>query len=190
MVVRFDDNFEEAMRDLDLFSSELVKIIENELDRLLRDMEVDRIGDPSDEDRQRVKCDEKTGNSRFNRRESLDPIEPLRPLRRTPKPKKPFGIPRKALTEMAEPLMDVFDKEATLEVYVELPGAEKKDVRIKVRGGRVEVKAGNLCKVIDLPTKEDLSHVTSSDYRNGVLKIVIPKRLKLRPDDAHKAKTV
>ena len=183
------DDFEEAMRDLDFFSSELVKIIENELDRLLRDMEVDRVGDSSDADRQRLGCNGKAGSSRFSSGEALDPLEALRPLRPTPKPKKPVGIPRKALAEMAEPLMDIFDKETALEVYVELPGIEKKDIRIRVRDGKVEVKTENLCKIIELPTKEAVSHTTSSDYRNGVLKIVIPKRLKLRPDDAYRAKT-
>jgi len=190
MVVSFDDDFEEAMRDLDFFSSELVKIIESELDRLLRDMEVDRIGGSPGTDAQKLECDGKAGNSRFYLGESLDPLEPLRPLRPNPKPKKPLGIPRKALAEMAEPLMDVFDKDATLEIYVELPGAEKKDVRIRVQDGRVEVKAGNLRKLIELPTKEAVSHAASSDYRNGVLKIVIPKRPSLRLDDARRAKTV
>ncbi len=74
MVVSFDDDFEEAIRDLDFFSSELVKIIENELDRLLRDMEVDRVGDSSDADRQRLGCDRKAGSSRFSSGESL--VEP------------------------------------------------------------------------------------------------------------------
>jgi len=190
VVVSFDDDFDEAMRDLDFFSSELVKIIENELNRLLRDMEVEKVGDSSGADRKRVECDGTPGNGRFSLGESLDPIEPLRPLRPAPKPKKPLGIPRNALAEMAEPLTDVFDKEDTVEVYVELPGAEKKDVRVRVRDGRVEVSAGNLHEVIELPTKEAVSHVASSDYRNGVLRIVIPKKFRLRPDDAHRAKTV
>jgi HSP20 family molecular chaperone IbpA len=190
MVVSFDDDFEEAMRDLDFFSSELVKIIENELNRLLRDMEVERVGGSSDTDRKRLECDGTSGNGRFNLRESLDPIEPLRPLRPVPKSKKPLGIPRKALAEMTEPLTDVFDKEAAVEVYVELPGAEKKNVQVRVRGRKVEVKAGNLRKVIELPTKEAVNHTASSDYKNGVLRIVIPKRLRLRPKDAHRAKTV
>lgn len=190
MVMSFDDDFEEAMRDLDFFSSELVKIIENELNRLLRDMEIEGVGSSSDADRERFECDESSGSARFSLGESADPIEPLRPLRPAPKPKKPLEIPRKALTEMTEPLTDVFDKETTLEVYVELPGAEKKDVQVRVQGAKVEVRAGNLRKVIKLPTKEVVSRVASSDYKNGVLRISIPKKLRLRPEDAHRAKTV
>jgi HSP20 family molecular chaperone IbpA len=190
VVVSFDDDFEEAMRDLDFFSSELVKIIENELNRLLRDMEVDRVGGSSDADRKRVECDGTSGNRRFSLGKALDPIEPLGPLRPAPKLKKPLGIPRKALAEMTEPLMDAFDKDDAVEVYVQLPGAEKKDLQVRVQDGRIEVMAGNLRKVIELPTKEAVSHVASSDYRNGVLRILIPKRLRLRPKDAHRAKTV
>jgi HSP20 family molecular chaperone IbpA len=190
VVVSFDDDFEEAMRDLDSFSSELIKIIENELDRLLRDMEVERVGGSSEADREKFECDATSDNSRFSLRESLDPIEPLRPLRPAPKPRKPLGIPRKALAEMAEPLMDVFDKEAAVEVYVDMPGVEKEDVQVRVRGGRVEVRAGNLRKVIEMPTKEALSHSASSDYRNGVLRIVIPKRLRFRPKDVYRVKRV
>jgi HSP20 family molecular chaperone IbpA len=186
----FDDDFEEALRDLDFFSSELVKIIENELDRLLRNMEAEKVGGSSDADGAGLRSDEALGNGRFSLGESLHPIEPLRPLRPVPRPKKPLGIPRKTLKEMTEPLTDVFDKDEAVEVYVELPGVEKEDVQVRVRGGCVEVKAGNLRKAIELPTKEAVSQTASSDYRNGVLRIVIPKRLRLRPKDAHRAKTV
>ena len=60
MVVSFDDDFNKAMRDLDFFSSELVKIIESELDRLLRDMEAERVGGTSDADGARLGSDEST----------------------------------------------------------------------------------------------------------------------------------
>jgi len=190
VVVSFDDDFNKAMRDLDFFSSELVKIIESELDRLLRDMEAERVGGTSDADRARLGSDESTVGDRFDLGEFLDRIKPLRPLRPAPKPKKPLGIPRKALEEMAEPLTDVFDKEDTMEVYVELPGVKKEDVQVMARGGSVEVKAKGFRKVIELPTKEAVSQNASSDYRNGVLRIVIPKKLRLRPKDVHRAKTV
>jgi HSP20 family molecular chaperone IbpA len=190
VVVSFDDDFEEALRDLDFFSSELVKIIENELDRLLRDMEAEKVGDPPNADDVTLGSNESTGEGRFGLSGPLDPIEPLRPLRPAPKPKKPLGIPRKALEEMAEPLTDVFDKEGTVEVYVELPGIEKENVQVKVREGNVEVRAGTFRKAIELPTKKTVKQAAWFDYRNGVLRIVIPKRLKLRPKDAQGAKTV
>jgi HSP20 family molecular chaperone IbpA len=135
-------------------------------------------------------CDGISDNGRFSLRESLDPIEPLRPLRPAPKPKKPLGIPRKALKEMTEPLMDVFDSEAAVEVYVEVPGVEKEDFQVRVRGGRVEVMAGDLCKVIDLSTKEAMSHSAAYNYKNGVLRIFIPKKLGPRPKDMRRAKRV
>ena len=190
VVVSFDDDFEEALRDLEFFSSELVKIIENELDMLLSDMEAEKVGESSNADDVTLGSDESTGEGRFGLSGALDPIEPLRPLRPAPKPKKPLGIPRKALKEMTEPLTDVFDKEGTMEVYVELPGIEKENVQVKVREGNVEVRAGTFRKAIELPTKKTVRQAAWFDYRNGVLRIVIPKRLKLRPKDAQGAKTV
>jgi len=188
VVLSFDDDFEEAMRDLDFFSGELVKIIENELGRLLRDMEVEGIGNSSETDREKFHCDGTSGNGRFSLGKPLDPIAPLKPLMPAPKPKKPLGIPRKALKEMAEPLMDVFDSEAAVEVYVEMHSVDREDVQVRVRNGRVEVRARNLLRVIELPTKEAVSHSASSEYKNGVLRIVIPKSLRLRPKDAQRTK--
>lgn len=179
MVVSFDDDFEEAMQNLDFFSSELVKLIETELDRLLRDIEADEIRGVSKVDRKGSECDGIAARSCF-KLDSLPSIEPLNSFRSDFRSKKLQGIPRKVMAEMVEPLTDVYDKGGSFEVYVELPGAEKKDIQIKVRDGRVEVKAGNLHKIIELSPKEIVTQITSFDYRNGVLKIVIPKRFRLR----------
>jgi HSP20 family molecular chaperone IbpA len=86
--------------------------------------------------------------------------------------------------------MDVFDSESAVEVYVDMPGVGKEDFKVRVRGGRVEVRAGNVCKVIDLPTKEAMSHSASYDYKNGLLRIFIPKKLGLRPKDVRRANRV
>jgi HSP20 family protein len=94
------------------------------------------------------------------------------------------------LEEMTEPLTDVFDKKGKVEVYVELPGIEKENVQVKLREGNVEVRAGTFRKFIELPTKKTVRQAAWFDYRNGVLRIVIPKRLRLRPKDAQGAKTV
>lgn len=183
----FSDGFEEAIHDLDVFSSKLVKIIENELDRLLRNMETDRIWNGVVGDGQELATGEGTVGSRFWLGEPLDSAEPLRPR---PKPKKPFEIPEKALEAMTEVLTDVFNKEDTVEIYIELPVMEKGDVQVRVRGGSVEVKAKNFRKVIRLPTKEIVGQIASSEYKNGVLRIVIPKKLGLRLKDAERTRTV
>jgi HSP20 family molecular chaperone IbpA len=74
-------------------------------------------------------------------------------------------------------LTDVFNKEDTVEIYIELPVMENGDVQVRTRGRSVEVKAKNFRKVIRLPTKEIVGQIASSEYKNGVLRIVIPKKL-------------
>ena len=170
----FNDDFEETVRDLDVFSSKLVKIVENELDRLLKNMETGRIWNGVVGDGQELATGEGTGGSRFWLGEPLNSAEPLRPRA---KPKKPFEIPEKALEAITEVLTDVFNKEDTVEIYIELPAMEKSDVQVRARGGSVEVKAKNFRKVIRLPTKEIVGQIASSEYKNGVLRIVIPKKL-------------
>lgn len=183
----FDDDFEEAIRDLDVFSSKLVKIIEDELNELLMDMETEKGDNAVDRDRQEWRTKEDRNGNLFDLGESLDFVEPLRPM---PKRKKPFEVPEKALEEMTEGLTDVFDNEDTMEIYVELPGIEKGDVKVRARNGSVEVKAKNFRKVIQLPTKEIVGQAAASEYKNGVLRIVIPKKLRLRLKDAKRTRTV
>jgi HSP20 family molecular chaperone IbpA len=179
----FNDDFEEAVRDLDVFSSKFVKIVENELDRLLKNMETGRIWNGVVRDGEELGTGEGTVDNRFGLGEPLDPVEPVRTR---PKPKKPFDVPQKALKAMTEALADVFNKEDTVEVYVELPAMEKSDLQVRARGGSVEVRAKNFRKVIELPTREIVGQAASSEYKNGVLRIVIPKKLRIRPKDAER----
>lgn len=106
----------------------------------------------------------------------LDPFEPFRPLRRRPMPERSFNVPERALREVREPLIDVLEEEKAMKVYVELPGEEKEDIQVNVMEGRVEVKAKNFYKMIDLPTRNGDVERASSNYKNGVLEVTIPKK--------------
>jgi HSP20 family molecular chaperone IbpA len=59
---------------------------------------------------------------------------------------------------------------------VELPGEEKDNIKADFKEDKVEVKAKNFYKLIDLPTKDIDKENISTKYTNGVLEISIPKK--------------
>jgi HSP20 family molecular chaperone IbpA len=113
---------------------------------------------------------------RFGTDNAQEPLEPLKPSKRRPLPENPFELPKRALNETREPLTDVFEEEKAIKIYVELPGEEKDDIKLNVKEGNAEIKAKNFYKVIELPNKPIDSKAVSSEYKNGVLKVTIPKK--------------
>ena len=185
-IMFFDDDFDDAIRDLDVFSSKLVKIIEDELDELLMNMETEKSDDEVDRNRQEWRTEDRK-DKLFDLSKSSDFFKPLKPIL---KRKKAFEVPEKALEMMTDGLTDVFDNEDTLEIYAELPRLEMEEMKVRVGKRSVEVKAKNFRKVIELPTEEIVGQAATSEYKNGVLKIVIPKKLRLRLKDAKRTRTV
>ncbi len=109
-------------------------------------------------------------------REPLDPIEPFNPWQRRPMPQRPSRslVTRKRFHEA---LTDVFEDEATVRVYVEVPGDVKDDLQLNVTENAIEVKARNLYKMIAVPGPIEVEKA-SSKYNNGVLTITLPKKAK------------
>lgn len=112
--------------------------------------------------------------------EPLDPIDPLEPLspvrpRPFPKPKRPFIVSESALREKHEPLTDIFDEEKQIRIYIEVPIEEKNHLQLNVSTERVEVKASNFYKMINLPASNIDIEKASSICKNGVLEVIIPK---------------
>jgi len=89
---------------------------------------------------------------------------------------EPLRLPTQITDEVREPLTDVFQDKENVKLYVELPGAEKKDIQLSIKDGRAEVKAKNFYKTIDLPTQDLESEKASAKYKNGVLEVTIPKK--------------
>jgi len=116
----------------------------------------------------------------------LDPFELLNPWNRRPVPQRPPRVLGDASAETREPLTDVFEEEKAVKVYVELPGEEKDDIQLNVTEGKVEVKARNFYKMIDLPTRDIDVEKASSKYNNGVLNVTIPKSGKSPGDEKRK----
>ena len=107
----------------------------------------------------------------------INPFEPLQPLRRRPVPQRPFKVPE-STSQVREPLTDVLEEEKTVKIYVELPGEDKDEIQLNVAEDKVEIKAKNFYKSINVPTKNIDIEKASSKYKNGVLEVTIPKKEK------------
>ena len=188
----FDDDFRDMFEDLDLFK--LVRKSHSELERILERIEngemkgtweVKKIDEPD--------MKGYTIRGRFGLDESLpplEPIEPLKPSKRRPSPNKLFELPKAALEEIREPLVDIFEEDKILKIYVELPGVEKDDIKLKFNEGCIEINAKNFYKKIELPNKHLATRAASTEYKNGLLYITIPKTNRLRKEDQKNLKAV
>jgi HSP20 family molecular chaperone IbpA len=80
-----------------------------------------------------------------------------------------------SLKEPREPLYDINVGENTLTLFVELPGVEEKDIQLEFEERKLKLKAGNFQTEIDLSSWVISPEKKTTEYRNGVLKITIPK---------------
>jgi len=93
---------------------------------------------------------------------------------------EPFGIskPSFSIKEEREPLVDVVDTNGEIKVVAELPGVEKKD--IKLHGTEdtltisVDTPERRYYKEVKLPAKVNTKGAKTS-YKNGVLEVTLPK---------------
>jgi len=186
----FDDDFGDIFEDFDIFK--LMRKSQNELEKILkriRSGEIEGLWEIKQIDEPDMKGFEIRG--RFGTEEplhSLEPLEPLKPSKRRPLRERPFEVPKTALKEMREPLVDIFEENSVVKVYVELPGVEKDDIKLNLGEGCIEVKAKNFYKTIDLATRHIATNGVSTQYKNGVLEITLPKMKELREKDAKNLK--
>ena len=107
---------------------------------------------------------------------------------------KEYGNVRPGLLPTAdarEPLVDVLvdDKEKVLKIVAEMPGVEKKDIKIVVEGRTINLDAEHGDKKYH--TKVPIKHKVEEDsvkanYANGILEV----RFKLKEEEKPKGKTV
>ncbi len=107
---------------------------------------------------------------------------------------KEYGNVKPALlptSDVREPFVDVLvdDKEKVLKLVAEMPGVEKKDIKIIVEGRTVNLDAEHGEKKyhakVPIRQKVDEDSVKAT-YANGVLEV----RFKLKEDEKPKGKTV
>lgn len=114
----------------------------------------------------------------------FDNVEPRQldkpePLRRTPKrirPERPFVVPNQATSQ--DTLVDIIENPDELLVVVEVPAANKDDIKLNLTERNLEVRVDSpvmFYKVIQLPCEVDCDNV-KADYRNRILEIRIRKK--------------
>lgn len=95
-----------------------------------------------------------------------------------------FGRPSLEVKEEREPLVDVIPENGTLRIIAEVPGIEKKDIKLHCteRSLTISVDTENrkYYKTIDLPDVID-PKISKASYRNGVLEIILTKLKKEQP---------
>jgi HSP20 family protein len=105
----------------------------------------------------------------------------------------PRGIPGTGTAAIGKPLtageieplsdMTITDKE--VKVVVEMPGVDKKDIKISAYDSSVEVSTADKAQrkyrsVVELPPEADLETVKST-YNNGILEITFKKKGQTKP---------
>jgi HSP20 family protein len=84
-----------------------------------------------------------------------------------------------------EPLSDITTTDKDVKVVVEMPGIDKKDIKINAYGSSVEISTTDTAQrkyrsVIELPPEADIETVRST-YNNGILEITFKKKEQTKP---------
>jgi len=86
------------------------------------------------------------------------------------------GAPQ--VKEEREPLVDIVETNEDVHVVAELPGVEKKDIKLHGTEDSLTISVDTpqykYYKEVELPTKVKVKDANST-YKNGVLEVVLPK---------------
>jgi HSP20 family protein len=89
------------------------------------------------------------------------------------------GRPQVDVKEQREPLVDVMETDGEVKVIAELPGVEKKDIKLHgTENGltiSVDTPHRKYFKEVETPCNVD-ARKAKSVYKNGVLEVTVPKR--------------
>lgn len=91
------------------------------------------------------------------------------------------GSMRAQLRAEREPLADVVISDKEVKVVVEMPGIDKKDIKVNAYDNSVEIFTADTSerkyrRIIDLPGETDTSSITKATYKNGMLEITFTKK--------------
>jgi len=95
------------------------------------------------------------------------------------KPETRQGRPKINIQEEREPLVDVMETDDEVKVIAELPGVEKKDIKLYGTEDTLTISVKTperrYYKEVKLPSKVDTKK-TKASYRNGVLEVTLKKK--------------
>lgn len=160
-------NFEEIFKEMEDLRRRMTEDLFRDLESLDRRVESGEL-----EGDWRVRPIEGPGMRGFIAEGFFRTPRPLERPRIVPPPLNPLE------RQSREPLYDLRNDERAVQVYIELPGVEEKEINLKVEPKELKVEARGFHAVIRLPEGNlDTENVTT-EYRNGVLTVTIPKQIK------------
>jgi HSP20 family protein len=87
--------------------------------------------------------------------------------------------PPVSLSDKREPLIDTIEDKNSIKILAELPGVEKRDIKLHATSNKLTIKVDNpernYYKELEFPFEIDVSKANSS-YKNGVLEVNIEKK--------------
>lgn len=162
-------NFEEIVREMEAFQRRVMETMFSDFEDLGKRLETGEL-----QGEWQIKPIERQGMRGFIARGFFSTPEPLERPRDILPPLKP------PLRDLREPLYDIDVGEDEIQLYIELPGVEEEQIEIRADPKNFEVKAGPFQSKIDLSRWILDTGDISTEYRNGVLKVTIPK---MKPEE-------
>lgn len=100
------------------------------------------------------------------------------------KPSKTLETPKVDIKEKREPLVDIMQTDGEIKVIAELPGIDKKDIKLNGTESSITISVNTpkrkYYKEIKLPVKVDTKK-TKASHKNGVLEIKLHKKKEEKP---------
>lgn len=158
-------NFEDIIREMEALQKRMMASMLDDLETLEKGVENGQL-----QGSWRFEPIEKPGTRGFILRGFFSTPQPLeRPLDILP-PLKPK--PR----EPREPLYDITVEKDELLIFIELPGVEEEEIQLHPEPGKLGIKAKDFETEINLSSWAIDTESMATDYRNGVLKVIIPRK--------------
>ncbi|MFW9805848.1 MAG: archaeal heat shock protein Hsp20 [Candidatus Thorarchaeota archaeon] len=173
-----DDNDDEARKRMrrwfgDFIPEEMFRQIEEMMNRMMKEMNDGTLFD-SEAFEEMLRNPEGTNPYVFGFSMRTGPDgKPI--IQRFGNPPTDAGI---ASTPSLEPLVDVVEENDEIIVVAEVPGVEKDEIKVRIKGTSLTIHAENIerpyHKVIELPSKVQKEGAKSA-IRNGVLEVRLKK---------------
>ncbi len=174
----WDDDRDEARRNIrrwfgDFLPEEMFRQIEEMMDRMMRDIQDGSLINPEDFEEMARDLE---GTSPFVFGFSMNAGPDGRPVIK--RFGNPASEPSGERASSLEPLVDVVEEDGEIVVVAEVPGVEKDEIRVKVKGTTLTIHADNPArpyhKEVELPAKVSKEDAKSA-IRNGVLEVRLKK---------------